>query len=87
MSDAKAGIVGVFGRAADTYDDVEPRHFSHFGRLLVEHARLPPEAEVLDVAAGKGAVLLRRSGPPESSESTWRHRWLQRCSARSTVVS
>jgi ubiquinone/menaquinone biosynthesis C-methylase UbiE len=57
MSDAKAGIVGVFGRAADTYDDVEPRHFSHFGRLLVEHARLPPEAEVLDVAAGKGAVL------------------------------
>lgn len=57
MSDAKAGIVAVFGRAADTYDDVEPRHFSHFGRVLVEHARLRPGTDVLDVAAGKGAVL------------------------------
>lgn len=57
MSEAKANIAGVFGRAAEIYDEVEPRHFSHFGRSLAERANLPADAEVLDVATGKGAVL------------------------------
>lgn len=57
MSDAKADIVGVFGRAASVYDEVEPRHFSRFGRSLVERAELPGGAEILDVASGKGAAL------------------------------
>ncbi|HEU0304003.1 MAG TPA: methyltransferase domain-containing protein [Gaiellaceae bacterium] len=53
----KDEVVGVFGRAAATYDQVGPRPFSHFGRRLVELAGLRPSDKVLDVAAGRGAVL------------------------------
>ena len=49
--------IGVFDRAAPTYDRVGPRFFSHFGRRLVELAQIPSGAAVLDVAAGRGAVL------------------------------
>lgn len=62
----QAGIVGVFGRAAATYDRVGPRFFAHFGERLVEEARVPEGARVLDVATGRGAVLFpaaRRVGP------------------------
>jgi O-methyltransferase/aklanonic acid methyltransferase len=51
------GIVGVFSRAAATYDRIGPQFFAHFGQRLVERAHLTPGAEVLDVAAGRGAVL------------------------------
>jgi O-methyltransferase / aklanonic acid methyltransferase len=51
------GIVGVFSRAASTYDRIGPRFFAHFGQRLVERAQLSPGADVLDVAAGRGAVL------------------------------
>jgi ubiquinone/menaquinone biosynthesis C-methylase UbiE len=54
----KQGVVGVFGRAAPTYDRVGPRFFSHFGRRLVELACMPNGAHALDVGTGKGAVLL-----------------------------
>jgi ubiquinone/menaquinone biosynthesis C-methylase UbiE len=62
----KQGVAGVFGRAAPTYDRVGPRFFSYFGRRLVELARIPSGAQALDVATGKGAVLLpaaRAVGP------------------------
>lgn len=62
----KQGVAGVFGRAAPTYDRVAPRFFSYFGRRLVELARIPSGAQALDVATGKGAVLLpaaRAVGP------------------------
>ena len=62
----KEGVVGVFGRAAPTYDSVGPRFFAHFGRRLVEIVDLPVGARVLDVAAGRGAVLFpmaERIGP------------------------
>ena len=52
------GVAGVFGRAAPTYDRVGTRYFSHFGHRLVELARIPSGADVLDVATGNGAVLL-----------------------------
>ena len=55
--DKKEEIVGVFSRAAATYDRIGPRFFAHFGRRLVERAHIAPEATVLDVAAGRGAVL------------------------------
>lgn len=51
------GFVGVFGRAAATYERIGPRFFAHFGQRLVERAQLVPGAHVLDVAAGRGAVL------------------------------
>ncbi len=55
--DKKEEIVGVFNRAASTYDRIGPRFFAHFGRRLVERAHIPAGATVLDVAAGRGAVL------------------------------
>ncbi len=58
MTSAKREIVGVFSRAAPSYDVVGPRQFSYFAGRLV--AFVDPEAgsEVLDVATGTGAVLL-----------------------------
>jgi ubiquinone/menaquinone biosynthesis C-methylase UbiE len=55
--DKKEEIAGVFSRAAATYDRIGPRYFAHFGRRLVERAHIAPGATVLDVAAGRGAVL------------------------------
>ncbi len=51
------GIAGVFSRAAGTYDRVGPRVFTHFGAWLVQRAQLNPGDDVLDVAAGRGAVM------------------------------
>jgi ubiquinone/menaquinone biosynthesis C-methylase UbiE len=62
----KREIVGVFDRAAATYDSVGPQFFAHFGRRLVEQARMGPGAIVLDVAAGRGAIVYpaaQRVGP------------------------
>ena len=50
-------MVGVFGRAAPSYEQVGPKPFAHFGRRLVELAELRPTDGVLDVATGRGAVL------------------------------
>ena len=57
MAQRKQRLAGVFDRAAPTYDRVGPRFFSHFGRHLVELARIPSRARVLDVATGRGAAL------------------------------
>lgn len=48
---------GLFDRAAATYDAVDADFFSTFGAGLVDHARLSTGAQVLDVGAGRGAVL------------------------------
>jgi len=64
--DSEAGVVGVFSRAAPTYDRIGPQVFAHFGERLVERTRPAPDAAVLDVATGRGAVLLpaaRQVGP------------------------
>ena len=54
---SQEGIVGVFSRAASTYDSHGPRFFAQLGQRLVETSQLTPGAQVLDVAAGRGAVL------------------------------
>ncbi len=51
------GIVGVFNRAAATYDRIGPQFFAYFGEQLVERTQLFPQARVLDVATGRGAIL------------------------------
>jgi ubiquinone/menaquinone biosynthesis C-methylase UbiE len=64
MSDSenfKAHISGVFSRASSAYDHTGPRFFSHIGRKLVEFAEIHPDARALDVACGKGAVLVPAS--------------------------
>jgi ubiquinone/menaquinone biosynthesis C-methylase UbiE len=53
----KQGVAGIFDCAAPTYDHVGPRFLSHFGRRLVELAQIPAGAGILDIAAGRGAVL------------------------------
>lgn len=61
--DGKAAILSkgqvgeIFGKVAGALDEVEPRVLTLFGRKLVEQAALPPGADVLDVASGKGGVL------------------------------
>jgi ubiquinone/menaquinone biosynthesis C-methylase UbiE len=54
-------VAAIFDRAAATYDQVGPPFFAHFGRRLVELARLAPGERVLDIATGRGAVLFPAS--------------------------
>jgi ubiquinone/menaquinone biosynthesis C-methylase UbiE len=54
---SQEAIVGVFSRAAYTYDSHGPRFFAQLGQRLVEVSQIMPGANVLDVAAGRGAVL------------------------------
>jgi O-methyltransferase/aklanonic acid methyltransferase len=54
---SKAAIIGTFDRAAASYDRIGPGYFAHFGRRLVELAKIAPGAKLLDVATGRGAVL------------------------------
>ena len=56
-SDAKDRTTGIFDRAAATYDQVGVDFFSIFGARLVQLAALAPGERVLDVGAGRGAVL------------------------------
>jgi O-methyltransferase / aklanonic acid methyltransferase len=62
----KRTIEQIFDSAATSYDHVGPSIFTQFGSRLVEHMSLAPGSQVLDIATGKGAVLLpaaRRVGP------------------------
>ncbi|MCG8347373.1 MAG: methyltransferase domain-containing protein [Chloroflexales bacterium] len=54
-------FAAIFDRAAATYDQVGPPFFAHFGRQLVELARLAPGEIVLDIATGRGAALFPAS--------------------------
>ncbi len=54
---SQEGVVGVFSRAASTYDSHGPRFFAQLGQRLVEVSHVTHGANVLDVAAGRGAVL------------------------------
>lgn len=47
----------VFSQAATIYDRIGPGIFSHFGRRLVDLGEIKTGAKVLDVAAGRGALL------------------------------
>ena len=62
----KAMIEQLFDDAADIYDRAGPSLFTRFGARLAEHMPLTPGMTILDVATGKGAVVLpcaRRVGP------------------------
>ena len=58
MAEQKQWLAGVFDRAAPTYDRVGEAYHAHFARRLVDLADVPPGADVIDVACGRGAVLL-----------------------------
>lgn len=60
----KDALQGVFTRSASNYAQI--RYFPIFGQWLVETAKIPEGASVLDVACGRGAVLFpaaERVGP------------------------
>ncbi|MBA2680244.1 MAG: methyltransferase domain-containing protein [Ktedonobacteraceae bacterium] len=54
---AKQQIAAGFGRASTTYDRVGPQFFSHFGQRLVAFVQPSQGTRILDVAAGRGALL------------------------------
>ena len=61
MSDAAAQqeqTAGAWSRAAADYSHVGPPFFQFFGSELIEFARIHPGAKVLDVATGRGALLI-----------------------------
>src|SRR6266545_7648767 len=47
----------VFSQAASIYDRIGPGIFSHFGQRLVDLVEIAAGANLLDVAAGRGALL------------------------------
>ena len=54
----KEWLAGVFDRAAPSYDRVGESYHDHFGRRLADAAGIGPGMSVLDVACGRGAVLM-----------------------------
>jgi ubiquinone/menaquinone biosynthesis C-methylase UbiE len=54
----KAQTQMLFNTVARTYDTVGPAGFAHFGKELVDFVAVNPGQRVLDVATGRGAVLL-----------------------------
>jgi ubiquinone/menaquinone biosynthesis C-methylase UbiE len=57
-STKKAEIAAVFDKVASDYDHIGPPRFALIGRRLVELAEIPVGANVLDIASGRGAVLI-----------------------------
>jgi len=53
----KERIADLYGRVASTYGQVGPNYFAYAGRHLVERIGIAEGAQVLDVAAGRGANL------------------------------
>jgi ubiquinone/menaquinone biosynthesis C-methylase UbiE len=58
VDEHKSWLAGVFDRASPTYDRVGGAYHEHFARRLVDLAGIRPGASLLDVACGRGAVLL-----------------------------
>lgn len=62
----KREIADLYNRVAADYGQIGPSPFAEAGRRLVELAGVQPGWNVLDVAAGRGAVLFpaaKRAGP------------------------
>lgn len=69
----KAGVAGVFDRAAATYDQVGVDFFGPVGRFLVRRTAPQPGERILDVGCGRGASALpaaRLVGPSGSVLAT-----------------
>jgi O-methyltransferase/aklanonic acid methyltransferase len=56
-TDKREESLRVFSQSAKIYDRIGPQIFSYFGRRLVDLADLDSGDKVLDVAAGRGALL------------------------------
>ena len=56
--DRKSQTQALFSTLAPEYDTAGPGTFAHFGRCLVDLVGVDPRQRVLDVATGRGAVLI-----------------------------
>lgn len=54
----KQELARVYSDASDIYDEKEPRYFDYFGNKLISHIKIEPGSKILDLACGKGAILL-----------------------------
>lgn len=61
MLDQEGEVAALYNRAAPHYGRVGPAIFPHFGQRLVELTGVARGARVLDVAAGRGAILFPAS--------------------------
>jgi len=61
VDDHKAWLAGVFDRAAPTYDRIGDSYHTHFAERLIDLAAVDGDASLLDVACGRGAVMLAAS--------------------------
>ncbi len=53
----KSDAIAMCDRAAPTYGQVGTKQFTHWGKLLIERLNIPAGARVLDMAAGRGALM------------------------------
>jgi ubiquinone/menaquinone biosynthesis C-methylase UbiE len=58
VDDHKAWLAGVFDRAAPTYDRIGEAYHTYFAERLVDLTAPPRDAHLLDIACGRGAVLV-----------------------------
>lgn len=58
MDDHKAWLAGVFDRAAPTYDRIGEAYHAYFAGRMLDLVAPSRDAHLLDVACGRGAVLL-----------------------------
>jgi O-methyltransferase/aklanonic acid methyltransferase len=58
VDEHKTWLAGVFDRASPTYDRIGGAYHEHFARRMVDLAGIARGAGLLDVACGRGAVLL-----------------------------
>ena len=58
MEDHKAWLAGVFDRAAPTYDRIGEAYHTYFAERLLDHTAPAGDAHLLDIACGRGAVLV-----------------------------
>ena len=85
----KAQTKTLFNMLSSDYDS-GAACFAHFGRRLVDIARINAGARVLDIASGRGAVLFpaaeRVGAVVRWSELTLRMRWPMRPVRKQRVV-
>jgi ubiquinone/menaquinone biosynthesis C-methylase UbiE len=62
VADGKDWLAGVFDRAAPTYDEVAGAYHEEFAVRLVDAAEVRDGDDLLDVACGRGAVLVAAAG-------------------------
>src|SRR6266498_883313 len=54
----KTSIAGLYNRVSKQYDRVGPQTFAVFDQLLAGEAQIQAGMRILDIGAGRGAILI-----------------------------